>query len=199
MTSATEPAWEDLQRRVRAFVRRRIRNPADVDDLVQRVFLRLHRGLGTLRDDERLHAWIHATARNVVTDHYRASARQREWPAGVAADMDDLMVEGPDVENATLHELAGCMPPLMAHLSAADREALQLTEIEGRTQVEAAAQLGLTLSGMKSRVQRARRRLKGVVEECCRVELDRRGSVVGYTRRADGNCNDCGDNPARES
>ncbi|MDP1569415.1 MAG: RNA polymerase sigma factor SigZ [Vicinamibacterales bacterium] len=192
MTGTTEPAWEDLQRTVRAFVRRRIRNPADVDDVVQRVFMRLHQGLGTLRDDERLHAWIHATARNVITDHYRASARQREWPAGVAGDMDALAVEPPGQENAALQELAGCMPPLLATLPAADREALQLTEIDGRTQAEAAALLGLSLSGMKSRVQRARRRLKGVVDTCCRVEMDRRGSIVSYERRAGTACDGCG-------
>ena len=58
-----------------------------------------------------------------------------------------------------------------------------LTELEGVTQKDAAAKLGLSISGMKSRVQRGRGKLKDVVLDCCEVELDRRGGLVDYRRR----------------
>jgi hypothetical protein len=52
-----------------------------------------------------------------------------------------------------------------------------------------AARLGLSISGMKSRVQRGRRQLKRVLVDCCEVELDRRRSVMGYRpRRASCDC-----------
>ena len=57
-------------------------------------------------------------------------------------------------------------------------EALLLTDIDGLTQAAAAERLGLSLSGMKSRVQRGRRLLKQTLLRCCAVELDRRGGVV---------------------
>jgi RNA polymerase sigma-70 factor (ECF subfamily) len=95
-------------------------------------------------------------------------------------------------EESALQELAACMKPLMGKLALADREALRLIEVEGLTQVEAARRLGLSLSGMKSRVQRARLRLRSALDDCCLVALDRRGGVLGYEGRG-GQCDpaDC--------
>jgi RNA polymerase sigma-70 factor (ECF subfamily) len=63
------------------------------------------------------------------------------------------------------------------------RQAVVLVDLEGLTQREAAAQLGLSLSGMKSRVQRGRRQLKEMLEACCMIELDRRRGVTDYEVR----------------
>lgn len=64
------------------------------------------------------------------------------------------------------------------------REALTLTELEGVTQREAARMLGVSVSGMKSRVQRGRERLRELFEECCEIALDARSRVVGCAPRA---------------
>ena len=81
MAAVSELPWEELHGNLRAFISRRVRNPADVDDLVQRVLLQIVKGLASLRDAERLHAWVYRTARNVIVDYYRsstASARSRQ-------------------------------------------------------------------------------------------------------------------------
>jgi RNA polymerase sigma-70 factor (ECF subfamily) len=187
----TEQVWTELHAGISAFVRRRVRNPADVEDIVQRVFLQVHRGLDGLRDDDRLQAWIYRAARNAIVDHYRAAAPRREQPSGAASDLEELdatPVVPDDEEPGAIAELARCVQPLLAQLSPQDAQALTLTEIEGVTQGEAARRLQLSTSGMKSRVQRARQRLKLVFEECCRLQFDVRGSVVGYEKRAADAC-----------
>ena len=55
-----------------------------------------------------------------------------------------------------------------------------LTDIEGLTRAEAADRLGLSVSGMKSRVQRGRAKLKQALLRCCAVETDRWGTVLDY-------------------
>jgi RNA polymerase sigma-70 factor (ECF subfamily) len=60
---------------------------------------------------------------------------------------------------------------------------LELTDVQGLTQKELAERLNLSLSGAKSRVQRAREKLKGVLTECCHIEVDRRGRVVDWESR----------------
>jgi RNA polymerase sigma-70 factor (ECF subfamily) len=190
----TERVWREMHEQISSFVSRRVRSSADVDDIVQRIFLQVHQALPALRDADRLHAWLYRTARRAIIDHYRAPAHRREVPAGDVLDgvperADDA---APDDEASALRELAGCVSPLLASLGEADREALRLIEVDGLTQVEAARQLGLTVSGMKSRVQRARARLRTVVDACCRLELDRRGSPIAYERRAGGSCDGCG-------
>jgi len=62
-------------------------------------------------------------------------------------------------------------------------EALLLSDLEGLTQHEVAARLGLSLSGAKSRVQRARRLLREAFLRCCHFEFDRRGHIIDYGPR----------------
>jgi RNA polymerase sigma-70 factor (ECF subfamily) len=71
------------------------------------------------------------------------------------------------------------------------REAVTLTDLEGVTQADAAGRVGVSLSGMKSRVQRGRRQLKAVLEACCRVDLDSRGGILAYEPRKDQSCGQC--------
>ena len=89
-----------------------------------------------------------------------------------------------------MQELSACLKPLISSLGPADQEALRLVEFEGVTQVEAAERLGLSVSGMKSRVQRARLHLRTALDECCRIALDRRGGIIGYEARSD-QCSTC--------
>ena len=198
----SEPAdlpWEELYGNLRAFIGRRVRNPADVDDLVQRVLLQIVRGLGSLRDLSRLHAWVYRTARNVIVDYHRAAPPHHEMPVGSIEDVDatagaagQVSVERED-ESAAVAELARCLQPMMRQLSPAYREAVVRTDLDGVAQNIVAREAGVSVSGMKSRVQRGRRQLKAALEACCRIHLDARGGVVGYDRRPGRGCRACGD------
>src|SRR5215212_8842318 len=187
----TDTVWKDLHANIRGFVGRRVRQPADVDDIVQQVFLRVHQALPTLRDVDRLHAWIYQTTRRTIVDHYRAPAHRREVAAGMAVEVrpegQQVDLQPDEEEESALQELAGCLKPLIGKLTDADQEALRLIEFDGVTQVEAARRLGLSVSGMKSRVQRARLHLRTVLDDCCRIALDRRGGVLDYEGRS-GQC-----------
>jgi RNA polymerase sigma-70 factor (ECF subfamily) len=197
----TEDVWAELHANIRGFIGRRVREPADVDDIVQRVFLHVHRALPTLRDAEALHPWIYKTTRRAIADYYRAPGRSREVPAGSAVDLapvEHAEVVADENEQAASRELAACLKPLMARLRAVDQEALRLIEFEDLTQVEAAARLGLSVSGMKSRVQRARVHLRSALDACCRVMLDRRGGVLGYDVHAR-RCEACDPAPGSEA
>jgi RNA polymerase sigma-70 factor, ECF subfamily len=87
-------------------------------------------------------------------------------------------------------ELAGCLRPMIDQLNKEYREALMLVELEGLTQQAAAQRIGISLSGMKSRVQRGRRQLKRKLDECCLIQLDQRHAIADYTVR-DPKCSPC--------
>ena len=191
MAEASELPWQELDGNLRAFIARRVRNQADVDDLVQRVLLQIVKGVGSLRDVERLHAWVYRTARNVIVDYYRSTGSRREHAAGDATDLESAdpamsPAPGEEDEGVAVQELAACLAPMIDRLPSAYRDAVRVVDLEGVAQGEAARRAGVSLSGMKSRVQRGRQQLRAVLEECCRVDLDRRGSISSYTtRRAD--------------
>ena len=196
MAAVSDLPWEELHGNLRAFISRRVRNQADVDDLVQRVLLQIVKGLTSLRDAERLHAWVYRAARNVIVDYYRSSAGQREVASGGAEDLAAANAETQanprDDERAALQELAGCMTPMIRQLPPAYREAVTLADLEGVNQADAAARAGVSISAMKSRIQRGRQQLKAVLEDCCRVQLDRRGTIVAYDPRKPNSCGPCG-------
>ncbi len=193
MLAASDLPWQELHGNLRAFIARRVRNQADVDDLVQRVLLQIVRSLDTLRHAERLHAWVYRTARNVIVDYYRAAGSRRELAAGDTPEAADAV--GPesfdDEDGAALRELAVCLAPMLGRLTPAYQEAIRMVDLEGTTQQEAARRAGVSLSGMKSRVQRGRQQLRDVLEACCRIDLDRRGGISGYTARHPDACG-CG-------
>lgn len=181
--AAPREAWRDLETRLRPFVARRVR-AEDIDDVVQDVFVRMQRGLEGLRDEDRFGPWVYSIARNAIVDHRRRAARH----PGVAAEPPEEADSGQDAEDegGAERELARYVAAFVATLPSPYREALTLTELEGLTQREAAELLGVSLSGMKSRVQRGRRELKRALEGCCHIALDARGRVLAYEPRADG-------------
>jgi RNA polymerase sigma-70 factor, ECF subfamily len=189
---STEAVWTELHAGIRGFVARRVRQQADVDDVVQRVFLQVHRALPTLRETDKLHAWVYQTTRRAIADFYRAPSQNREVATGTAEDIANELAVNDSLEDdeAATRELSTCLKPLMGGLTAADQEALQMVEFDGVTQVEAAARLGLSVSGMKSRVQRARSHLRSALHDCCKIAVDRRGGVISYEGKS-GSCESC--------
>jgi RNA polymerase sigma-70 factor (ECF subfamily) len=184
---STDAVWAAFADPVRQFIRRRVGDDADADDILQIVFAKIHAGLGELADSERLPAWIFRIARNAVIDHIRSRAS-----GPVAVDLPDDVAEVREPVSA-VEELADCVRPLIDRLPEPYRHALTLTEIEGRTKRELADALGLSLSGAKSRVQRGREQLKASLLACCHVERDRHGRVIDYEPRP--GCSGCSSAP----
>jgi RNA polymerase sigma-70 factor, ECF subfamily len=185
--------WAEVGASIERFVRRRINDPHQADDIVADVMLRIHQNLGALDDHERVTAWVFRVTRNAITDHYRRTGRRREvLAAEIEADADPSADAWLDDQEATLSELAACIRPLVDALPPEYRRALELTDFEGRTQADAARIEMISVSGMKSRVQRGRRQFAALVKQCCDVTTDSRGELVDFTVRTDG----CGCPPA---
>jgi RNA polymerase sigma-70 factor, ECF subfamily len=162
----------ELSAPLRSFVARRV--PGDeVDDVVQDVLLRIQQGVAGLRDAERIDAWIFQIARNVITDGYRRRGRHQAFAAQAGAEPLATADDG-----AAVAELTSCLPPMIARLPEPYRTAIEWTELQGLTQTEAASRAALSISGMKSRVQRGREQLKQIILASCRIGLDVRGGVI---------------------
>ena len=71
-TLPVDPLWHEFAKPLRQFLRSRVSREADADDLLQEVFVRIHKRLPDLREPAKLQGWVYRIARNVVIDHYRA-------------------------------------------------------------------------------------------------------------------------------
>ena len=176
--------WRELHNRLHAFIRARISDPDSADDVAQEVLLRLHRSMDTLRAEDRLDAFAYRIARNAIIDHYRARAAAREAPEEPAELVARAAAEdgGDQEEGAAREELARCLAPLIRRLPEPYREALTLTDLGKLTQAEAAQVAGLSVPGMKARVQRARAQVHELLTGCCAVALDGRQGISQVER-----------------
>lgn len=175
-SSLLETTWASLRGELRGFLVGQVGEPATADDLLQDVFLKLHRHGCDLQEKTSPRAWLYQVARNAVVDHWRRRRDTTEIP-------DDLArVETPS-EESMLAKLAPCLRPMIESLPVAYADALRLTELDGMPQAEAARRLGLSLTALKSRVRRGRAQLKTMLLQCCEFELSKGGRVLDYWPR----------------
>jgi RNA polymerase sigma-70 factor (ECF subfamily) len=180
-----EELWNDYSSRLLAFIRGRVNDETEADDILQEVFLRVHTGLCCREAVGNLESWIYRVTRNLVIDHYRRRRPVEELSEIIPSAEDLPLEEDPRTR------LAFSLRATIDELPAPYREALVATEYEGLSQQQLADRAGITLSGAKSRVQRAREKLRQLLLECCHFELDRLGRIVAYHAR----CCRCSQSP----
>lgn len=173
----TEPVniaelWDQLHVRLCRFICSRISNPEDAEDILQNVFLRIHTNLSTVRNQQKLESWVYQIARNSIIDNYRSHK--------APADLNEIAVLDEYPEEDVPESLAPYIREVIDSLPSDYRQALISTELDGISQVEYARRYGLSLSGAKSRVQRARQKVKDIMLTCCHFEFDVRGLIADY-------------------
>lgn len=170
--TTTEQIWRELSDRLRQFVRSRITSTADVEDVLQSVFLRIHTRLDDLRDADRLESWVFQITRNTVADYFRNKHEAQH-------DVDSLVDNSGDTTAENLNaELSGCMGAMIERLPDDQRRALSMYELQRMSQKEIAMRESLSLSGVKSRIQRGRKSVGMMLKACCEFQFDRRGNIV---------------------
>lgn len=164
-------AWNQHEAELRGYLTRRLGDPRQAEDLLQDTFVKAL-GLGsafcTLNNAR---AWLFQVARNQLIDHLR---RQRPT---VALDTN-IAEQEPAI--AAVETLAACLPRALSALDEQDREVISACDLEGMSQLDYARQQGIGLPGAKSRVQRARRRLRKQLQTACRVRFDDDGRVCCF-------------------
>jgi RNA polymerase sigma-70 factor (ECF subfamily) len=181
-TAMDEPErWRSLDAALHGFFHKRVADPQARADLVQEVLLRMHERREQLRDEDRLEAWAFRVARNALVDHYRRKRPSEALP--------ELVEPEPEPSDRSAEILGAWLRTRIEQLPASYREALELIELRGLSQREAADALGVPYSTLKSRVQRGRDLLHAELLSCCAVELDARGRVTDFEPRS---CKPCG-------
>jgi len=183
--------WARLRAHIRGLLGGRLASGADTEDVVQEVLLRVFRGSSSLRDNDRFASWLGATVRNAVADQLRV--RQRHPLAGSkdreAVESDAAPSEERD--DMARKDLLGVLRPFVGRLPAIYRDVITLSELENVPHAEIARRLSISVSGVKSRVQRGREQLHKMLTDCCEIAVDARGGVVDCVPRqavAAGSC-----------
>lgn len=181
-TNAVENIWNDFSKPLKGFIKKHVNNHQDVEDILQNVFYKVHSNIGSLKDADKIQAWVYKIAGNAIIDYYRSNKVQLDSYESI--DEIQSVIEQ---DNNSNKEIALCVKAMIMHLPEKYKQALLLTEYQNLTQKQLGEKLGLSVSGAKSRVQRAREKLKEMLLGCCHLEFDHLGNVVDYKQK----CVDC--------
>ena len=169
-------AWHEVGDRLRVYVSRRV-SPGDADDVVQSVMVKLLERRGEI-DADSVRAWLFAVTRNAVAEYYR----QRRPSVDLDSFGDVPETDDTDPADRTIGNLSDCLDPMLRMLSDSDADLLRRIDLQGEAQTELAASLDVPLSTLKSRVQRARLKLRSAFDACCAIDLGRNGAPIGFER-----------------
>ncbi|MDP2875484.1 MAG: RNA polymerase sigma factor SigZ [Holophaga sp.] len=184
MRQKLEMIWQAHRGELKSFILKRVRSPAEAEDILHDVFLKMLTSLASVQRVDHLRAWLFTVARNAVTDYFRSKRPTSELP-------EELADPGLEPSSASPEDMESCLRPMIEALPEKVRAALVLADLEGVKQREVAERLGISLPAVKSRVLRGRLLVRRMIEDCCHLELDARGSIMDYIRKPKG-CPHCG-------
>lgn len=166
----TAAIWTEFSGQVRRHLLRKVRNEADADDLMQEIFVKIHRHAGDLRDRGKLAPWIRRIVSNTVADYYRKGS-------DASAELDEEKTALEETRDDSHACAVKCLKVFVSRLPDKYRDALLLADVEGGRQKEIAHEMGMSYSGFKSRVQRGRAMIKEMFLGCCVDSLDADGGL----------------------
>ncbi|HSQ72391.1 MAG TPA: sigma-70 family RNA polymerase sigma factor [Rubrivivax sp.] len=171
-------AWQAHEAELRGYLRHRVGDDAAADDLLQDVFIKAMRhGRGFCALDNP-RAWLFQVARNALVDRLRT--RHAHEPLTEA--LVESAAQG-DESTAPIDALSACVARTLAELAPEDADILRACDLDGQTQRDYAATHGLGLPATKSRLLRARQRLRERLTRVCEVKFEDDGSVGGHVAR----------------
>ncbi|AFQ44215.1 RNA polymerase sigma factor SigZ [Desulfosporosinus meridiei] len=179
MSTCINCVWEEFSLPLKRFIKKRVANEQDAEDIFQEIFLKIHKNIGGLMKENRLHAWIFRIAHNTIKDYYRRNNLKLE-----STDLGEDLESNTAEETSANTEIASCLKIMVESLPETYKQAILLTEFQSMTQKELSEKLGISLSGAKSRVQRGRKMLKEMLLGCCQLEIDSRGNIIDYKHKS---------------
>ncbi len=164
-------AWKNHETELRAYMHRKLQDPMLAEDLLQDTFVKaLAKGVGFC-DIEQPRAWLFRVAHNNMVDYLRRHPDLVELS-------DDL--PAPSKELPVVETLSSCLPKALSSLDEVDEKAITACDLNGMTQVEYADVNDLSLTAAKSRIRRARKRLKQALKTACGVRYDEEGNICCF-------------------
>jgi RNA polymerase sigma-70 factor (ECF subfamily) len=178
---STEQLWLQFHSKLKSFIYKRVAERAAAEDILQDVFLKIHLKSNELDKVNNLQGWVYTITQNQIIDYYRKSKVQ-------STVTEDFFV--PEERTEHQHqELAKCLVPFVNELPQKYKTALLKTDLGGVSQKKFAEEAGISYTGAKSQVQRARKQLKELFLNCCTIHVDKYGTVTDYYDRD--HCENC--------
>lgn len=174
-----EQKAEQLYKPLYYYIKKRINNQLDAEDLTQEVFYKLYNSKSA--KVENVKSWLYAIAKNSIIDYYRKKKQFTE-------DVDDIFIQEEISKKDAVNELSHCITPFINQLPEEYISIMKLSEIENLSQKEIAEKYDMNYTTVRSKIQRGRVKLKSLISDCCTVIQGGKGGIVDFNKND--NCNE---------
>jgi RNA polymerase sigma-70 factor, ECF subfamily len=137
------------------FLRRRLADPQELEDVYQEVFMAIFEARHTYEPGRPFEPWLFAIARNIAVDYSRRRWRRAHW--------EELVAEPPEQPAETPLTAAPELSAALAELPPDQREAFSMLKLDGLSVEAAAARAGVSVGALKVRAHRAYKSLKRLI------------------------------------
>jgi RNA polymerase sigma-70 factor (ECF subfamily) len=172
--SCVTKAWRMHESELRGYLVHRLGNSHLAEDMLQDIFIKaMRQGAGFCGLDNS-RAWLFQVARNALVDYQRLHREMVEVPEDITA---------PETHAEPIDALGECVGRVLTELAPEDRDILEQCGLNGMKQQDYARLHNLTLAAVKSRLLRARQRMRETLSTNCQVHFDEQGRVEGHIPR----------------
>ena len=163
--------------RVRKFIFALVRDEWVADDLIQETFIKVQKNLNQLREESKLSSWIFRIAYNLCQDYFRKMSQSSKREHALTGKKE-IITEPFFQKEFELHQMGKCVQDKIRLLPESHQVVLVLFDLMEFGHQEIAEILDISVENVKVRLHRARKKLKTILEENCRFEVDERNVLV---------------------
>lgn len=160
--------WLNYKNAIYYYILKKVKDADVANELSHEVLMKTYNSCCSSTEITNTRSWMFQIAHNTTVDYFKKQQK-------VSNEVPDISENS---SNNTYKEAEDLMQPLISFLPEMYAIPLQLSDIEGLSQLEVSKRLDLSLTATKSRIQRARKLLKEVIVECCNLEVDAKGSLI---------------------
>lgn len=169
--------YHNYYERVKKFILALVKDEWVADDLIQETFIKVQKNLGQLKDETKLSSWIFKIAYNLCHDHFRKMNRSSKWDQKLSENKE-ILSEPLFQKEFEQHQMGACVQDKIRQLPEKYQTVLVLFDLMEFSHQEIAEILDLSVENVKIRLHRARRKLKTILEDACRFEVDDRNVLI---------------------
>jgi RNA polymerase sigma-70 factor, ECF subfamily len=173
MSQELNRIWSELNTDLERYICAKVNHQDHCNDILQDVYLKMVANVEKIKKVDNVKAYLLRISANTIADHYRTT--KNRLPVAEANQSDftySSCCDTPAIGDTFLQQAISELPEQY-------RDALIKTDVQGMSQKDYAENLGISISGAKSRVQRAREKLRDIILKCCDYQFDRYGNIIG--------------------
>jgi RNA polymerase sigma-70 factor (ECF subfamily) len=169
--------YDNYYERVKKFIFALVKDEWVADDLVQETFIKVQKNLNQLKEETKLSSWIFRIAYNLCQDHFRKTSQSSKREQ-IPAEERQFLAEPLFQKEFEQRQMGACVQDKIRLLPESYQTVLVLFDLMEFSHQEIAEILDISVENVKVRLHRARKKLKTILEEECRFEVDDRNVLI---------------------